>query len=186
MNDFASTFRLWLDDPTVGRLIAIAIGVLVIVALVRIVNRSLVSALRDSETRYLSRKLVTFGGYAAVAILVLTVYSGKFGGLTVMLGVAGAGIAFALQEMIASFAGWFAIGLSGFYRTGDRVQLGGIKGDVIDIGVLRTTLMEVGEWVKGDLYTAAWSGSRTASSSRSRSSTTRGIFPSSGTRSRSP
>ena len=33
------------------------------------------------------------------------------------------------------------------------MQLGGIKGDVIDIGVLRTTLMEVGEWVKGDLYT---------------------------------
>ena len=70
-----------------------------------------------------------------------------------MIGVAGAGIAFALQEIIASFAGWFAIALSNFYRTGDRVQLGGIKGDVIDIGVLRTTLMEVGEWVKGDLYT---------------------------------
>ncbi|MCB0784290.1 MAG: mechanosensitive ion channel, partial [Flavobacteriales bacterium] len=35
---------------------------------------------------------------------------------------------------------------------GDRVQLGGIKGDVIDIGVLRTTLMELGEWVDGDLY----------------------------------
>ncbi|HUW08815.1 MAG TPA: mechanosensitive ion channel domain-containing protein [Anaerolineae bacterium] len=39
-----------------------------------------------------------------------------------------------------------------FYRTGDRVQLGGIVGDVIDIGILRTTLMECGEWVKGDNY----------------------------------
>jgi small-conductance mechanosensitive channel len=35
---------------------------------------------------------------------------------------------------------------------GDRVKLGGIKGDVIDIGVLRTTLMEIGDWVEGDLY----------------------------------
>jgi small-conductance mechanosensitive channel len=42
--------------------------------------------------------------------------------------------------------------MAGFFRTGDRIQLGGIKGDVIDIGVLRTTLMEIGEWVKGDLY----------------------------------
>jgi small-conductance mechanosensitive channel len=33
------------------------------------------------------------------------------------------------------------------------VQLGGIKGDVIDVSILRTTLMEVGEWVSGDLYT---------------------------------
>lgn len=32
------------------------------------------------------------------------------------------------------------------------MQLGGIKGDVVDISILRTTLMEVGEWVKGDLY----------------------------------
>ena len=40
----------------------------------------------------------------------------------------------------------------GFYNTGDRVQLGGIKGDVMDIGVLRTTIMETGQWVDGDLY----------------------------------
>lgn len=45
-----------------------------------------------------------------------------------------------------------AISVGGFYSTGDRVQLGGIVGDVIDIGVLRTTLMETGQWVKGDLY----------------------------------
>src|SRR5690606_16213205 len=50
-------------------------------------------------------------------------------------------------------AGRVAILFGGFYNTGDRVQLGGIKGDVIDIGILRTTIMEVGDWVKGDLFT---------------------------------
>jgi len=70
----------------------------------------------------------------------------------VAFGVAGAGIAFALQEVIASIAGWVAISFGGFYRPGDRVQLGGIRGDVIDVGVLRTTLMECGQWVNGDLY----------------------------------
>lgn len=54
--------------------------------------------------------------------------------------------------MIASFAGWLAIMFGGFYKTGDRVQVGGIKGDVMDIGVLRTTIMETGQWVDGDLY----------------------------------
>jgi small-conductance mechanosensitive channel len=74
--------------------------------------------------------------------------------LTVALGVAGAGagIAFALQEVIASVAGWIALSFGQFYAVGDPVQLGSIKGDVIDIGVLRTTLMEIGEWVKGDQY----------------------------------
>ena len=70
----------------------------------------------------------------------------------VVLGVASAGIAFALQEVIVSFAGWLAIMLGGLYKVADRIQLGGIKGDVMDIGVLRTSIMEIGEWVSGDLY----------------------------------
>ena len=85
-------------------------------------------------------------------VMISIVYSDKLGNLTVAFGVAGAGIAFALQEVIASVAGWLAIMFGGFYNIGDRVKVGGIKGDVVDIGVLRTTLMEIGEWVDGDLY----------------------------------
>ncbi|MEZ4904829.1 MAG: mechanosensitive ion channel family protein [Spirosomataceae bacterium] len=47
--------------------------------------------------------------------------------------------------------GWLLC-LEAFTSPGDRVQLGGIKGDVMDIGVLRTTIMETGQWVDGDLY----------------------------------
>ena len=68
------------------------------------------------------------------------------------MGVAGAGIAFALQEVITSIAGWVAVSFGHFYKTGDRIQMGGIKGDVIDIGILRTTVMECGAWVKAELY----------------------------------
>ncbi|MGB3092213.1 MAG: mechanosensitive ion channel domain-containing protein, partial [Candidatus Zixiibacteriota bacterium] len=56
------------------------------------------------------------------------------------------------QEVIASIAGFVAISFGHFYKTGDRIQLAGTRGDVIDIGILRTTLMECGEWVDGDLY----------------------------------
>jgi small-conductance mechanosensitive channel len=80
------------------------------------------------------------------------VFSDRLGRLTVVFGVVGAGVAFALQEVIGSFAGWVAISLGQFYKPGDRVQLGGIMGDVIDISILRTTLMECGDWVKADLY----------------------------------
>lgn len=105
-----------------------------------------------NDLQYKSKKAITFGGYLLVIIVIIIVYSSKLGGLTVALGVAGAGIAFALQEVIASFAGWLALLFGNFYKPGDRVQLGGIKGDVIDIGILRTTLMETGQWVDGDLY----------------------------------
>ncbi len=142
----------FLFNPTIGKLVAIFIGVTVIWGLIKILQRSITPKIKDTDNRYRAKKFITFIGYFLSILLITIVYSDKLGGLTVALGVAGAGIAFALQEVIASIAGWLAIMFGGFYRTGDRVQLGGIKGDVIDIGVLRTTLMEMGQWVDSDLY----------------------------------
>ena len=150
MEDFAKT---WLFNPAVGKLVAAAVALVVVFALVRLAQRSISRYVGDNDTRYKARKFVSFLGYATAVVVVATVYSDRLGGFTVAFGVAGAGIAFALQEVIASVAGWVAISLGTFYKPGDRVQLGGIKGDVIDISILRTTLMEVGEWVAADLYT---------------------------------
>jgi small-conductance mechanosensitive channel len=69
------------------------------------------------------------------------------------MGIFGAGIAFASQEVIGSFAGYLNIVSSSIYRIGDRVRIGNVVGDVMDISILRTTVMEIGEWVKADQYT---------------------------------
>ncbi|MGO4819152.1 mechanosensitive ion channel family protein [Flavobacterium sp. W22_SRS_FP1] len=142
----------YLYNPTVGRLVTFIIGVAIIWVLIKLIKKNLFSKIKDNDSRYKATKISSFVGYLATIIILIVVFSEKLGGLTVALGVAGAGIAFALQEVIASFAGWLAIMFGGFYNSGDRVQLGGIKGDVMDIGVLRTTIMETGQWVDGDLY----------------------------------
>src|SRR5699024_7083734 len=116
------------------------------------IQRKWFSRIKDIDNRYRAKKFSAFIGYFLTIVLFTVVFSDKLGGLSVAFGVAGAGIAFALQEVIVSFAGWIAIMFGVFYKTGDRVQLGGIKGDVMDIGVLRTTIMEIGQWVDGDLY----------------------------------
>lgn len=141
-----------LSDPIVGKLILAFLGILAIYLLRRAVRRGLSDKVGDKNARYRTQKLVQFSSYLLMLLFVGTVFSNELGGVTVAFGVAGAGIAFALQEVIASVAGWIAITFSGFYRVGDRVMLGGIKGDVIDIGVLRTTLFEIGDWVAGDAY----------------------------------
>ena len=142
----------FLFNPTVGKLATVFLGILIVWLIVKTIQKNLLSRISDTDHRYRAKKFGTFIGYMLTILLVSIVYSDKLGGFTVALGVAGAGIAFALQEVIASFAGWLAIVFGGFYKTGDRVQLGGIKGDVMDIGVLRTTVMETGQWVDGDLY----------------------------------
>ena len=144
--------KKWLFDPVVGKIIATLLVVLVVVVLVRYTQRALGRYIENSQRRYRLRKLVTFGGYVVAIFLLSIVFSDKLAGLTVLLGVLGAGIAFALQEVIVSVAGWVALSFGRLYDVGDRVQVGGIKGDVIDIGVLRTTLMECGGWINGDQY----------------------------------
>ncbi|WPR70264.1 mechanosensitive ion channel family protein [Flavobacterium sp. NG2] len=141
-----------LYDPIIGKLATIFIGVTIIWLIIKALQKNLVTKIKDTDNRYKAKKFSSFIGYFLSIVLLTVIFSDRLGGLTVALGVAGAGIAFALQEVIASVAGWLAIMFGGFYKTGDRVQLGGIKGDVMDIGVLRTTIMETGQWVDGDLY----------------------------------
>jgi small-conductance mechanosensitive channel len=149
MENFVSE---WLLDPLVGKLLGAVVGILIIHLLVRAVNRAIAPRIKDTDARYRLRKLITFIGYAAGILLLAAVFSDRLGRLTVVVGLAGAGVAFALQEVILSIAGWATITFGGFFRVGDRIQLGGIKGDLIDIGVLRSTLMECGEWVRADQY----------------------------------
>ena len=144
--------KRWLLEPTVVKILTAVVAVIVVRVVAGLVLRGLVRRIKDNTGRYHARKLVIFASYLVLALALTVIFSDRLGSLTVAFGVAGAGIAFALQEVIASVAGWVAVMFGNFYRIGDRVQLGGIKGDVIDVGVLRTALMEVGEWVQGDLY----------------------------------
>ncbi len=142
----------FLKNPIVGRAVIIIVGILLIWILVKFLQKKLFRKIESNQSRYKAIKISSFAGYILTIILIIFVFSDKLTGLSTALGVAGAGIAFALQEVIVSFAGWLSIVFGAFYKTGDRIKLGGITGDVMDIGVLRTTIMETGEWVDGDLY----------------------------------
>jgi small-conductance mechanosensitive channel len=84
--------------------------------------------------------------------------------LTTALGLISAGIAFALQRVITAFAGYFVILRGNTFNVGDRIVMGGVRGDVIALGFIRTTVMEMGQpvetkdadpavWVRGRQYT---------------------------------
>jgi len=126
--------------------------VLVIQAIIRlIVSTYLVNRRkRFSTTIYTIRKVLRYAITAISAIIIYGIWVDQLGDLSVALGILGAGLAFALQEVIGSFAGWLTIITGNPYNIGDRIETGGIKGDVVDIGILRTTIMEIGNWLEGD------------------------------------
>jgi len=142
----------FIKQPAISHLLTFLGGALIVWILLSFFKKLIPKYVEAPESRYRFRKLINLIGYLIFALLLMMVYSNQLSGLTVFLGVAGAGIAFALQEVIASFAGFIAITTSKFYKIGDRVMLGGIKGDVVDISFLRTTVMQIGDWVSSDQY----------------------------------
>ena len=144
--------RRWITNPDVIRLITAVIGIVAIFVVVRILRRTLNRYVDDPALRYQARKFVVFAGYIAGLIMLSVIFRNRLANLALIFGIAGAGVAIALQEVIISVAGWLSISFGGLYRAGDRIQLAGIRGDVIDVSILRTTLMEIGEWVSADLY----------------------------------
>jgi small-conductance mechanosensitive channel len=109
--------------------------------------------IKDTTHMHTLRMLVRNAFFFAGSVIVLMIWLGAGNNLTVAMGILGAGVAFASQEVIGSFAGYLNIVSGSIYRIGDRVHIGNVVGDVMDISILRTTVMEIGEWVKADQYT---------------------------------
>jgi len=130
---------------------------LLALALTLIANRLLRDLLRarfrDTPHAHTVFMLVRNAVFLAGASVILLIWLGFGSNFTVAMGILGAGIAFASQEVIGSFAGYLSIVTGNLYRIGDRVRIGNVTGDVLDISMLRTTVMEIGEWVKAEQYT---------------------------------
>lgn len=155
-----SFIDLLIDSETVGgRLVTTAVVVVVALIIgfgVRLLLRWRVD---DPLARYHSRKI---SGYviALLALIAIGFIWRPFAGqLGLVIGLLGAGTAFALQEVIGAVAGWVNIISGGIYGIGDRIEIAGVRGDVIDITLLRTKVMEIGSpagsdsWVRGRQYT---------------------------------
>ncbi len=114
--------------------------------LLRVATRQMV----DTVTLYRVRKSATYGVTLAFAVATARIWSGAFDDLGTFLGLLSAGVAIALADVFLNLAGWFYIVTRHPFRIGDRIEIGSHAGDVVDIRVLRFTLMEIQNWVGGD------------------------------------
>jgi small-conductance mechanosensitive channel len=78
------------------------------------------------------------------AIVLAFEFVSEVGSLATVIGLGTAGIAVALQDVILSFAGYFRIGGRFGVKVGDWIELQGVRGEVVDIGLTKLTMMELG------------------------------------------
>ena len=125
------------------RLAVLALVLGVVLGVSEVWKRATFRYVPDARRRYqflLIRRIVL---WCLTAIIIATAFASELGAVTTFAGLMTAGIAVALQNVILSIAGYFfLIGKYGV-RVGDRVNIAGVTGDVVDIGLVRLQLMEI-------------------------------------------
>ena len=123
----------------------ISIGaVLLLGALLRRVS-NMVLGRRSEQARFWGRQAVKLGSAVLVTLGLLSVWFEDPTRLTTALGLVTGGLAFALQKVVTAIAGYFVILGGNTFNVGDRIVMGGVRGDVIALDVTQTTLMEMGQ-----------------------------------------
>ncbi|WP_396602031.1 mechanosensitive ion channel family protein [Algibacter sp. R77976] len=146
--------KTWLtENPTLFSVFKYAFLVSFVLILIQIIRRFLRKQVSDTSARYKSQKSIEIIGYIILIFLSFSYFTGSIKDFTLIIGLFTAGIAFTLQELILSIAGSLYIFIVKVYKPGDRIEINSIKGDVIDVDSIYTTMMEIGEWVNSDNYT---------------------------------
>lgn len=93
---------------------------------------------------YHVRKIVDYILFGGAVILSVAIFFELLVSVGLTFGLIGFALTMIFQNPILSFAGWVYINVSNLYRVNDRIRIGEIKGDVIDIDIFRTKLLEIG------------------------------------------
>ncbi len=127
-----------------------ALWILLILLLVYLADRTVdhyLVELGETRTRlHTLRAVIRFAVQGVGALLILLVVFGAPRQLPTIIGFAGAGLTVALKDFIVAFFGWFVLMGKNGMRVGDWVEINGVAGEVLEINLLRTVLLETGNW----------------------------------------
>ena len=119
----------------------------------RVVMRVVQKRTEDIQVRYHWRKTSSYLALGFGLFFLGYVWVERFQSIGTFLGLLSAGLVIALKDLVADVAGWVFLMVKRPFALGDRIQIGEHAGDVVDIRVFQSTLMEIGNWVDADQST---------------------------------
>jgi small-conductance mechanosensitive channel len=148
--------------------VLLTVGFVVAVVLLRMLlgwaARAAMWGRENDRARFWAQQVLSLTTAVLVILGLVSIWLDNPAHLTTAAGLVTAGLAFALQKVITSVAAYFVILRSRTFTVGDRIAMGGVRGDVVALGFIQTTIMEMGEpppvqqaeppvWVKSRQYT---------------------------------
>ena len=133
-------------EKQIYRVVKIGIIILVVFFVFFLLKLVVKKYITDNERFYMANKIITFANFTLIILILFFNYIENVAYLVTILGFASAGIAIAMKDWFMSILGWLVIVFGGSIHVGDRIRvdMDGIKyvGDVMDISLLRMTLLE--------------------------------------------
>lgn len=137
-----------------SREIIYSIIIFLIIGLFRkIITRLLHFYIEDVQAFHKYKKITNRFTYFVTAIFMFFIWSKNVYSLGTFFGLLSAGIAIALKDLLTSVAAWIFIISRKPFGIGDRIEIGNVAGDVVDIRIFQFTIMEIGNWVDADQST---------------------------------
>lgn len=144
--------------------VVLVVALLVLKRLVLVVAQRVLGGDVADPRRFWTRQGLQVLTTVVLVLGLLSIWVTPETDLSTGIGLISAGLAFALRQVIISLAGYFVILRGDTFTVGDRITLGGVRGDVIRLGFLKTTIMEMGQppsvaatdpavWVNSRQYT---------------------------------
>lgn len=136
-------------DLTHSLLISVALILLIGLAVVLtsyFLERMFARAEADQQKLLTLRSVLHIFTRAAGAILILLILFGVPTQLATVVALAGAGLTVAMKDFIVGFFGWFVLMGKNGIRHGDWVEINGVSGEVVEIGLFHTVVLETGNW----------------------------------------
>ena len=157
-------------DAENGRKLLLSLAFIAVVVVTSRLLRGLVSLVLSRvdhatvQTRFWTRQAISLVAAIILILGLLSIWFSDPTRLATALGLMSAGLAFALQQPVTSIASYFVILRGNTFTVGDRISMGGVRGDVMRLGFIQTTIMEMGEppsvqgadpamWVKSRQFT---------------------------------
>lgn len=136
--------------PYIQKLDKAAMAVVLLLAIAKVVDVYLIGRLDNAVSRFTLRRVAKLVLALLIVLAIVSLVFSNWYTTLVSVGVFSLVLGLAVQTPMTSFLGWIYILARAPYRVGDRIEIGGAKGDVIDVSYLDTTLWEVG----GDLLSS--------------------------------
>jgi len=147
--------RTWLGmmPDTQAKVLKSLVVVLFFLLVRSAVMRIMLRNVTDVRQRYSWSRGVTSTIAILIVIFLGVIWFAGLERIATFAGILGAGLAVALHDTIANIAGFLFIMLRRPFEVGDRIEIGGVAGDVIDIRLFQFSLLEIGNWVDADQST---------------------------------